>query len=135
MLQLDADGRLGVLPSLPPDAPCPLIDIALRADERGVGMCTDVALYVIHTRARVIPLLAGEQMEQYTARCGSHTARMFLESMYHEWLSPGHSSLHLMQASKGPWDCLVWGCRYQRPSLPPVGALSVGSSAEQLRAD
>uniref|UniRef100_A0A383W5F7 Uncharacterized protein n=1 Tax=Tetradesmus obliquus TaxID=3088 RepID=A0A383W5F7_TETOB len=44
--------QLQVLPSLPDDAPCPPLDIALRGSERGVGSCTDVALYASSTPAR-----------------------------------------------------------------------------------
>jgi hypothetical protein len=73
------------------------LDIALRGAERGVGFCTDLALYVIHAGARVIPLLQGDDLQQYNARCGNHTARMFVETMYQEWLSPEHRSLHVMQ--------------------------------------
>jgi hypothetical protein len=97
VLQLGPDGHLQVLPSLPADAPCPPLDIAFPGEHRGVGHCTDVALYVIHAGARVIPLLQGQDMQQYNARCANRTARMFLETMYREWHSPGHESLHVMQ--------------------------------------
>jgi hypothetical protein len=35
--------RMVVQPSLDDDTSCPLLDIALRGSERGVGMCTDVS--------------------------------------------------------------------------------------------
>lgn len=39
---------------------CPILDIMLRGSERGVGMCTDVALYAMHAGARIIPMPKGE---------------------------------------------------------------------------
>lgn len=112
VLQLDPQGRkLVVLPKLPPDAPCPSLDIALRGVERGVGMCTDVALYLMHMGptgpavegrgARIIPLLTAAEMPLYNAKCTHVTARMFLESMYHEWVAPPASGgYHLMQVGQ-----------------------------------
>jgi hypothetical protein len=38
---------------------CPIVDVMLRSAERGVGTCTDVALYVMHCGARVIPMPQG----------------------------------------------------------------------------
>ncbi|KAF6265542.1 hypothetical protein COO60DRAFT_1697805 [Scenedesmus sp. NREL 46B-D3] len=99
VLQLGREGQLQVLPSLPTDAPCPALDIALRGGERGVGICTDAALYVMHANARIIPLLQASGMQQYSTHCANRTARMFLESMYHDWHSPPHRSLHLMQVN------------------------------------
>jgi hypothetical protein len=106
VLQLDAAGRLQVLPSLPADAPCGALDIALRGSERGVGMCTNAALYVLHMGpsgregqgARILPLLSDAAMAAYSAKCAQTTARVFLESVYHEWLAPaGSNGYHLMQ--------------------------------------
>lgn len=106
VLQIDAQGQLQVLPKLPSDAACPSLDIALRGAERGVGMCTDVALYLLHMGpvgpsgrgARILPLLAEADMATYNAKCTQTTARVFLESMYHEWVSPsGAGGYHLMQ--------------------------------------
>lgn len=106
VLQLDSTGQLQVLPHLPADAPCAALDIALRGSERGVGTCTDVALYLLHMGntgepgrgARIVPLLAPADMAAYSTTCTPTTARMFLESMYHEWLAPnGTGGYHLMQ--------------------------------------
>jgi hypothetical protein len=38
---------------------CPILDVMLRGLERGVGMCTDVALYAMHAGARIIPMPKG----------------------------------------------------------------------------
>lgn len=109
--QLQAE-QLQVLKHLPEDAPCPAMDIALRGSERGVGMCTDVALYIIHLGpvshtgrgARLIPLLPGPAMKGYNARCTTTTARMLLESMYHEWFAPpAVGGYHIMQV----WSTLA----------------------------
>jgi hypothetical protein len=97
VLQLGPNQQLQVLRSLPADAPCPPLDIAFRSRERSIGMCTDAAPYVIYAGARIIPLLQGGALQQYNARCGNRIARMFLETMYHEWLSPENESLHVMQ--------------------------------------
>lgn len=108
VLQLDSTGQLQVLPHLPTDAPCAALDIALRGSERGVGMCTDVALYLLHMGntgepgrgARILPLLAAADMAAYSAKCTQKTARWFMESMYHEWLAPtGTGGYNLMQVS------------------------------------
>lgn len=125
VLQIDARGQLQVLPKLPSDAACPSLDIALRGAERGVGMCTDVALYLLHMGpvgasgrgARILPLLAEADMATYNAKCTQTAARMFLESMYHEWLSPsGAGGYHLMQVIVG----MVW--RGEIASTLRVGA-------------
>lgn len=122
VLQLDSQGQLQVLQKLPSDAPCPALDIALRGSERGVGMCTDVALYLLHMGrtgeagrgARIIPLLPAAEMAAYNAKCTQTTARMFLESMYHEWVAPSASGgYHLMQVR-------VFAC-----CVSPAGAIRV----------
>jgi hypothetical protein len=59
-------------------------------------MRTDVALYVIHAGARIIPLLQEEEMQQYSKRCANRTARLFIELMYKEWHSTKHEALHVM---------------------------------------
>jgi len=65
---------------------CPPLDVMLRGPERGVGMCTDVALYVLQAGARVVPMpRTAEARRAYDAQCGRRTARMFLETMYREF--------------------------------------------------
>jgi hypothetical protein len=106
VLQLDSQGQLQVLPHLAADAPCAALDIALRGSERGLSTCTDVALYLLHMGttgetgrgARILPLLAAADMAAYNAKCTQTTARMFMESMYHEFLPPsGTGGYNLMQ--------------------------------------
>jgi hypothetical protein len=72
---------------------CPPLDIMLRGAERGVGMCTDVALYVMHAGGRVIPMPA--DVAAYDAACGPRTARLFLETLYQEFLSAQRGVLHM----------------------------------------
>lgn len=121
VLQLDPQGRVQVLQQLPFDAPCPAMDIPLRASERGVGMCTDVALYLLHMGrigstgrgARIIPLLPEPDMAAYNAKCTQTTARMFTESMYHEWIAPsGSGGYYLMQVKPQDTLGLVWYTAY-----------------------
>jgi hypothetical protein len=69
---------------------CPPLDVMLRGQERGVGMCTDVALYVLRSGARIIPMPSTEEARRhYDEQCGKRTARMFLESMYQEFFFSG----------------------------------------------
>jgi hypothetical protein len=71
---------------LEPNLPCPPLDIMLRGQERGAGMCLDVALYVVRAGARIVPMPSTrEAREAYDAQCGARTARLFLESMYSEF--------------------------------------------------
>jgi hypothetical protein len=65
---------------------CPPLDVMLRGQERGVGMCADVALYVLRAGARIVAMQATRAgREAYDAQCGRRTARLFLESMYSEF--------------------------------------------------
>lgn len=48
---------------------CPLLDIMLGAGERGMGMCTDVALYVLHVGARMLPKLEKGVLDK-VGKCG-----------------------------------------------------------------
>jgi hypothetical protein len=41
---------------------CPILDVMLRGAERGMGMCTDVALYAMYAGARIIPMPKGERV-------------------------------------------------------------------------
>lgn len=70
------------------------MDIMLKKGERGVGMCTDAMLYVLHLGARLI----GEQdsMTQYDSYCGAATARMLMETMHPEFISSQSGVLHVM---------------------------------------
>lgn len=65
----------------------------LRGSERGVGMCTDAALYVLHARGRIIP--APPSARAYNAVCGAGTARLFLETMYSQFVSRAPGVLHM----------------------------------------
>lgn len=65
---------------------CPLIDIMLRGQERGVGTCMDAMLYVLRGGARMIPM--PKDIPKWDAACGPRTARMLLETMYGENFSP-----------------------------------------------
>ena len=90
VVRLGPPSSPGPLGALDPAAPCPPLDIALRGQERGVGMCADVALYAIRAGARIVPLPATpEARAAYDAQCGARTARMFLESMYSEFFYGG----------------------------------------------
>jgi hypothetical protein len=124
VLQLDPQGRLQTLQQVPFDAPCPALDIPLRGSERGVGMCTDVAQYLLHMGrtgstgggARVIPLLSEPDMAAYSAKCTQTTARMFLQSMYHEWIAPsGTGGYYLMQVLLGNTPLLDVIAVYKQP--------------------
>lgn len=77
---------------------CPVMDIMLKKEERGVGMCTDVMLYVLHMDARLIG--AQDDMPQYNSYCGPATARLLMETMYAEFISrqPGVLNLMLVNA-------------------------------------
>jgi hypothetical protein len=99
----------------------------LKKAARGVGMCTDAMLYVLHLGARLI----GEQdnMAQYDSYCGAATARMLMENMHPEFISsqPGVLQVMLVNAehlwtadakmhkevdeflvSRPGWPSLVW---------------------------
>ena len=95
------------------DADCPIMDIALRGQERGVGMCTDAALYVVWGAARIIPLNMGAYN---TGRCANTTARVFLETMYGDFFSDQPGVTHLMQVSLG-WPCHLWVIHLMQVSL------------------
>jgi len=69
------------------------MDIMLRGSERGIGMCTDAMLYVLHAGARLIPWQENQQV--YDALC-PHNARLFLETMYESFISSQPGVLHLM---------------------------------------
>jgi len=89
----------------PPHKPQCTQDIMLRGTERGVGTCTDVALYVMHTGARIVPLQ--QPGGAYDAACGARTARMLLETMYSEFISGGAGPgvLHLQLVnSEHMWE-------------------------------
>eukprot|EP00775_Hariotina_reticulata_P012551 gene12551-12684_t len=92
VLHLDSKRQLVVTKSINPQH-CPLLDIMLRGAERGVGMCTDVALYMMYAGGRVIPMPAAPEV--YDSYCGSLTARLFLESMYGEFVSKRKDVLHI----------------------------------------
>lgn len=72
------------------------MDVMLRGEERGVGMCTDVALYVLHAGARIIPFVPGGSPREYRRRCGPLTARLHLETLYPSFVSPDVGVLNLM---------------------------------------
>eukprot|EP00877_Chromochloris_zofingiensis_P003770 jgi/Chrzof1/13394/Cz07g31120.t1 len=59
-------------------------------------MCTDVALYVLHARARIVPLPVGDDRQQYDKRCGATTVRMSLETMYPSWFTNHSLASHVM---------------------------------------
>lgn len=100
-LMLDADGSTLVTSNASLySAPCNHLDIALRGLERGVGMCTDVALYVLHARARIVPLPVGDDRQQYDKRCGATTVRMSLETMYPSWFTNHSLASHVMLVSQ-----------------------------------
>lgn len=68
----------------------------LQGGQRGVGMCTDAMLYVLHMGARVIGKV--DDPQQYNAYCGPATARLLLETIYQDFISsqPGVLHLHLV---------------------------------------
>lgn len=92
VLYVDNSHKLVVSKEIDPSH-CPILDIMLRGAERGVGMCTDVALYAMHAGARIIPM--PKDVEAYDSYCGPQTARMFLESVYREFLSKQKDVLHI----------------------------------------
>ena len=73
--------------------PCPLLDIMLSSEDRSVGLCTDAALYMHLLGARLFPKT--QNLQPYQQHCNNKTARMFLEPMYEEWLSPVPGALHV----------------------------------------
>jgi hypothetical protein len=99
----------------PPPRHCPRIDIVLQPLERGVGMCTDVALYVLHAGARILPggldgsaaqVLNASRVDAELAQgvlasaasCGARTAHLHLETLYPayvERMPPGVLNLML----------------------------------------
>jgi hypothetical protein len=84
------------LPHPPP--PRPRQDIMLWGEQRGVGMCTDAALYILHGGARLLPRPAGgaAAVAAYTSACGAATARVLLETVYPEFIAPpGAGVTHL----------------------------------------
>lgn len=82
---MDQRGRLAVHNATADTlADCPPLDIRLDAKDRGVGMCTDVALYVLHAGGRLVP--GGFAGSTYDRICGVRTARLFLETIYEDWL-------------------------------------------------
>jgi hypothetical protein len=82
----------------------------LRGQQRGVGMCTDVALYLLHAGGRLIPLPpTPEGRAAYDAACGARTARVLLETIYSEFISaaagPGVTYLFLLNSEHMfEWD-------------------------------
>lgn len=79
-----------------PRRQCPVLDIMLQGGQRGVGMCTDAMLYVLHMGARVIGRV--DDPQQYNSYCGPATARLLLETIYSDFISsqPGVLHLHLV---------------------------------------
>jgi hypothetical protein len=76
----------------------------LRGDERGVGTCTDVALYVIHAGARIVPLQP-PAAPYHASACGARTARMLLETMYGEAMGGGGAAPRMMLVnSEHMWE-------------------------------
>lgn len=75
---------------------CPVLDIMLQGGQRGIGMCTDAMLYVLHMGARLIGKLDDQQ--QYNSYCGPATARMLMETIYEDFITtqPGVLHLHLV---------------------------------------
>jgi hypothetical protein len=41
---------------------CPLLDMMLKGKDRGVGSCTDAAVYALYAGARIIPMPQGEHV-------------------------------------------------------------------------
>eukprot|EP00877_Chromochloris_zofingiensis_P004485 jgi/Chrzof1/14037/Cz08g22050.t1 len=80
---INTRGKLAVQDMTAAYENCPPLDIMLGASERGIGMCTDVALYVLHAGARLIPRVP---VGVYNGFCRQQTARLFLETVYEEWL-------------------------------------------------
>lgn len=64
---------------------CPVLDIMLKGSERGIGMCTDAMLYVLHLGARVVGAI--DNVPQYEAFCGFATAHLLMETLYPEFIS------------------------------------------------
>jgi hypothetical protein len=65
----------------------------LRSTERGVGTCTDVALYAMHAGGRILPF--PRDWKRYDAACGARTARLQHETMYKEFLTRQAGVLHM----------------------------------------
>lgn len=62
-----------------------MLDIMLKGSERGIGMCTDAMLYVLHLGARVVGAI--DNVPQYEAFCGFATAHLLMETLYPEFIS------------------------------------------------
>jgi hypothetical protein len=77
---------------------CPTMDVLLPGRDRDLSICTDIALYVMHTGARIIPLLQAIDMERYNTGCGPATARLFWHTMYPQFISNRRDVLHVMLA-------------------------------------
>jgi hypothetical protein len=75
------------------------MDVLLPGRDRDLSTCTDIALYVMHAGARIIPLLQAFDMERYNSYntgCGAGTARLFWHTMYPSFISNRPDVLHLM---------------------------------------
>ncbi|KAF6265543.1 hypothetical protein COO60DRAFT_962986 [Scenedesmus sp. NREL 46B-D3] len=95
VIWLDKDGQMVVQEAVD-FKQCPTMDAVVPGRGRDLSTCTDIALYVMHAGARIIPLLQAPDMERYSAGCGAATARLFWHTLYPPFISNHTDVLHLM---------------------------------------
>ncbi|WIA22750.1 hypothetical protein OEZ86_009707 [Tetradesmus obliquus] len=95
IIWLDKEGQMVVQEALD-FKQCPTMDVLLPGRDRDLTTCTDIALYVMHTGARIMPLLQAVDMERYNTGCGAATARMFWHTMYPQFIANRPDVLHVM---------------------------------------